>query len=306
MQLPPGQHRLQQVAGVHGPVGFAGAHDVVELVDEEQNASLAIFDFIQNSLQPLLELAPELGAGDQGAHIQGEDRFVLESLGHVPPEDPLGQSLGDGGLSHARLADQDGIVFGFSGQDPDHVSDLLVPADHRIQLLLPGLGHQVEAVFVQSVVGLLRIVSRHPSAFDRGQGFQEILLADAEILEEQREGGGGLFQERQEDVFHGNVFVPHGCCGLLRGCEHPVALRRHIDLVRFPPAAGHPGDVLQLVVQRPEKCVRIDAHFFQQRADQTAVLVQERVQQMFGNHLQILVFQGDILGAVQRLHGFLR
>ena len=43
VQLAAGQHRLQQVAGVHGAVGLARAHDGVQLIDEEDDLALATF-----------------------------------------------------------------------------------------------------------------------------------------------------------------------------------------------------------------------------------------------------------------------
>ena len=40
VQLAAGQHRLEQVAGVHRPFGLAGADDGVQLVDEQDDLPL--------------------------------------------------------------------------------------------------------------------------------------------------------------------------------------------------------------------------------------------------------------------------
>ena len=40
VQLAPGQHGLEQVAGVHAALGFSGAHDGVQLIDKEDDLSL--------------------------------------------------------------------------------------------------------------------------------------------------------------------------------------------------------------------------------------------------------------------------
>ena len=40
VQLAAGQHRLEQVAGVHGALGLAGADDGVQLVDEQDDLAL--------------------------------------------------------------------------------------------------------------------------------------------------------------------------------------------------------------------------------------------------------------------------
>ena len=40
VQLAAREHRLEQVGGVHGALGRAGAHDRVQLVDEEDDPPL--------------------------------------------------------------------------------------------------------------------------------------------------------------------------------------------------------------------------------------------------------------------------
>ena len=40
VELAPGQHRLEHVAGVHGPFGGPGADHGVQLVDEQQDPTL--------------------------------------------------------------------------------------------------------------------------------------------------------------------------------------------------------------------------------------------------------------------------
>ena len=42
VQLAAGQHRLEQVAGVHRPFGLAGADDGVQFVDEQDDRRPAI------------------------------------------------------------------------------------------------------------------------------------------------------------------------------------------------------------------------------------------------------------------------
>ena len=131
VQLAARQRGLQQVAGIHGALGLAGADDGVQLVDEQDDAAALGLHLGQHGLQPLLELAAILGAGDQRAHVERQQLLVLEALGHVALDDALGQAFGDGGLADAGLADQHGIVLGAPGQHLDGAADLLVAADHR-------------------------------------------------------------------------------------------------------------------------------------------------------------------------------
>ena len=62
-ELAAGQHGLDHLPGVHRPLGRAGADDGVQLVDEGDDLALGVGDLLQHGLEPLLELAPVLGAG---------------------------------------------------------------------------------------------------------------------------------------------------------------------------------------------------------------------------------------------------
>jgi len=75
-------------------------------------------DLAQDGLETLLELAAELGPGDQRAQVQRDDLLVLERLGHVASDDALGQPFHDGGLADAGFADQDRVVLGSGGSGP--------------------------------------------------------------------------------------------------------------------------------------------------------------------------------------------
>ena len=119
VQLAAGQRGLQQIAGVHGAFGLAGADDGVQLVDEENDPPALGLDLGEHGFEALLELAAILGAGDQRAHVERQQLLVLEALGHVALDDALGEAFGDRRLADARLADQHRIVLGAPGEHLD-------------------------------------------------------------------------------------------------------------------------------------------------------------------------------------------
>ena len=155
MQLAAGQRGFQQIGGVHGAFRLAGADEGVHLVDEQDDLALRRLDLGEHRFQPLLELAAIFGAGDQRAHVERQHLLVLEALRHVALDDAVGQALDDGGLADAGLADQHRIVLGAAGQHLDGAPDLLVAADHRIELALGGGLGEVAGVALERVVGLL-------------------------------------------------------------------------------------------------------------------------------------------------------
>ena len=114
--------------------------------------------FLQHGLEALLELAAVLGAGDQRAHVERDDPLVLQPFGHVAADDALRQPFDDRGLADAGLADQHRVVLGAAGEHLDDAADLLVAADHRIELALRGELGQVAAVPLERFVGRFRVL----------------------------------------------------------------------------------------------------------------------------------------------------
>ena len=121
-------------------------------------------DFLEHGLEPLFELAAELGAGDQRAHVERDQLAVLQALGHVARDDPLRQALDDRRLAHARLADQHRVVLGPAAEDLDDAADLGVAADHRVHLALAGQLDQVAAVALQRLVLVFGVLIGDPLA----------------------------------------------------------------------------------------------------------------------------------------------
>ena len=119
----------------------------------------AVGDLLEHGLEPVLELAAVLGAGDQRADVERDHAPVAQRVGDVAGDDALGEPLDDRGLADAGLADQHGVVLRAAREHLDHAADLVVAADHRVELaLLGGLG-EVAAV-----------ASRAPGTCPRGSG----------------------------------------------------------------------------------------------------------------------------------------
>ncbi len=148
LDLAAGQRRLQDIGGVHGALGGAGADHGVELVDEDDDIADGA-QLLEDLLQALLELAAVLGAGHQGGDVQGNQALAFQRLRDVGGDDSMGQPFDDGSLADAGLADESGIVLGAAGQDLDDPLDLLGAADDRVELVGPGGGGQVDRNGVQ-------------------------------------------------------------------------------------------------------------------------------------------------------------
>ena len=155
VQLAAREHRLEHVRGVHRALGRARADDRVQLVDEQDDLAGRVGDLLEDRLEALLELAAVLRAGHERAEVERDDPLVLQALRHVAAHDALGEPLDDGRLADARLADEHRVVLGPRGEDLDDAADLLVAADDRVELALPGERRQVAAVLLERLVGRL-------------------------------------------------------------------------------------------------------------------------------------------------------
>jgi hypothetical protein len=183
--------------------------DRVQLVDEQQDATLGHLHLAQDRLQTLLELAPVLRAGDQRRHVECEHRLVAQALGHVAMVDPLGEPLDNRCFSHAGLTHEDGVVLGLAGEDLDRPPDLAVAADDRFQSAGCGVQHQVPSVLLERFVRDLGHRGRDPLvAADLGQRRQEAVAREP-LAVQQTTGGRGcpFFQQGDHQVLHRDVLV---------------------------------------------------------------------------------------------------
>ncbi len=149
VQFTTGQGRLEHVACVHGTLAFTGADHGVQFVDEQDHLPFLLRQFVEQAFEALLEFTPVLGAGNKGPHVQGEQALAFQAIWHFAVDDALGEALGNGGLAHARLTDQHGVVLGTALQHLDGAADFVVTADHRVKLAFFGTLGQVDGVLVQ-------------------------------------------------------------------------------------------------------------------------------------------------------------
>ena len=254
--LPPAQGGLDDVSGVYGALGAARAHDGVQFVDEQQNSSLRLANFLQHCLESFLELPPVLCARDERAHIQRENGLILQPVRHVAPDNALGKPLRDSGLPHARFPDEHGVILSLPGQNTDHTANFPIPPDDRVKLVVPGPLHQVGAVFRQRVVGILRVVVGHRPGLDLGQFLGKPVFCDIVVLKQPAQFRCRLRQQRQHQMLHRNVAVFQVRRGFFRQSQHFRGLPGRVNI----PAAGDLRQLFNDAVQFRQHPVAVHAH----------------------------------------------
>ena len=246
----------------------------MELVDEQDGGAVP-HQLFQQVFQPLLKIAPVLGARHQACHIQRQQPPPLQRSGHLPGGNAQRQTLSQRRFAHARLADQTGVVFLAAAQDLHHAVQLRFPAEHRVQLPFGGAAGQIAAIFIAGAAAPGN-ACRHP-----GLGGQHELSAQLAALphrlgerkphlcQQQPGGTAVIFQHGAEQVLRlcpadvgvlrPNECVVHGaaqvrCHGLPVQplCRGAAALRQLAAHLRFGDV--FPGEELRRSALLPQHC----------------------------------------------------
>ncbi len=246
LQLAAGERRLEDRGGVDRALGGAGADEVVELVDEQDDVA-ALGDLLHHLLQALLELAAVLRAGDQRGQVERVDLLVLQQLGHLGVGDPLREALDDGGLADAGLADQHGVVLRAPREDLHDPLDLRLAPDARVELAFGGELGQVAAELVEQLRGLLALARGRPAPEPEpppdwpwrrppGPGeHADDLVADllgvgVEVEQDAGRDALVLAHQPEQDVLGADVVVAEAQRLAQRELEHLLGARRERDL----------------------------------------------------------------------------
>ena len=158
VQFAARQQRLQHVGGVHGAFGRARAHDRVQLVDEQDDATFGLLHFLEHGLQALLELAAVLGAGDQRAQVHSATtRLFFRPSGTSPRTMRWARPSTMAVLPTPGSPMRTGLFLVRRERTWITRRIFLVTPDDRVELALAREIRQVAAVLGQRVVLLFRV-----------------------------------------------------------------------------------------------------------------------------------------------------
>ena len=282
-QITARQRGFQHVGGIDRPFGAAGADQRVKLVDKQDDVG-RFLNFLENRFQTIFELAAIFRTRNHRAQIQRHDPLALQRLGNITRNDASRQTLDDCGLSNARLADQDGIVFGAARQNLHHAPDLLVTPDHRIELALASQIRQVARIALERLIFFLRIrVCDLLRAADGNQDLQDRVLGETVRLQEPP--GGLVFgiAQRNQKVLGADVFVFEPVCFLLRILQNPAQRGTHVNL-------GLTRNRRQLgdrIGQIAGDGLKVHAQLLKNRQHHAVLLLDHRPEQMLRRHLRM-------------------
>ena len=303
-QAAAGEGGLEHVAGVHGAFGRARADEGVQLVDEEDDLAVGVFDLLEQGLEAIFELAAILGSGDHAGEVEGDDALVFEDLGDIALDDAAGEALDDGGLADAGFADEDGVVFGAAGEDLDDAANLFVAADDGVELALAGEVGEVFGVLLEGLkLGLGVLVGDALRSAHGGEGLEDGVVGGAHGGEGVAGGVSFGFGEGEEEVLGGDEVVLEGV-GLLGGAvEDLLQGGGHGGL---GVGAGDLGELGDGGVGAGEKLLHTDARALEDGQDDALAVVEQGGEQVHGQDFGVAVLGGEGRGGLDgllRLYG---
>ena len=290
VQLTPRQRRLEHVARVHCALALAGTDHYVQFVDKQDDLPFLFRQLVEQCFKTLFELTTELGTSNQRTNIQRQQAFAFEAVRHFAVDDPLGQTFGNRGFTHARFTDQYRVVFGTTLQDLNGAANFIVTTNDRVELAFFGALGQVDGVFIQRLTRLfdVRVVDRFATAQVVDGVFQGF-LGDA-LAQQQFAQLAVVVHGRQQHHFAGDVLIAF----LLR---QPVCLVQQTrQILRHIHVASRILDFWQLIElfsQFFAQAVYIKTDLHQQRLDRTALLFQQCLHQVRGLNRRMIEANGQ-------------
>ena len=290
LQLASGQLRLEDRRGVDRALGGTRTDERVQLVDEQDDVAAGV-DLLEHLLQALLEVTAVTAACHQRTEVKRVELLVLQCLRDLAVHDRLRQSLDDGGLADAGLADQHRVVLGAPAQHLHHPLDFLLAADDRVELALHRGRGQVAAELVEHQRGgrIARL-----AAAAAGAGFRGLLaLVSAQQLDDLLTHPGQLGAQLHQHLGGDALTLPNQAEQNVLGADVVVAELQRLAQAQLQHLLGARGErdvARRRLLALADDLLDLAANAFQRDA--------QRLQRL-GRYALTLVnkSQQDVLGA---------
>ena len=203
----------------------------MQLIDKQDDVSITVLDFFQNCFQTLFKFTTILGTCNQCSHIQCKYFFIFQSFRYITTHDTLCQTFYCCCLTNTRFTDQNRVVLCLTWQDTDHIPDLCITSDDRIQLLLPGFFYQIFPVFVQGIISSFRIITGYSLITSyRRKYLKEAFPCDSKFLHHTFDLTVRIFQKCEEQMLNRYIFITHLLCLILAMDQHIIQILTNIHL----------------------------------------------------------------------------
>ena len=131
----------------------------MEFVDEGNDLTIRVIDFFKNGFEAFFKFTAIFCSGNQRGDIKGDKLLIFEAVGNVTGDNTLGESFNDSCFSDSWFTDQDGVVFGATGQHLADTADFCIATDDRVELAALSNFSEVDTeLFERALLFLLRLL----------------------------------------------------------------------------------------------------------------------------------------------------
>ena len=186
------------------------------------------------------------------------------------------------------------------GEDLDDAADLVVAADHGVELAVLGGAREVAAELLERLVLVLGVLVGHAvraaDGLDRGD---DVLLAGA-VAAQRLAGGGAVRGEREQQVLGGDVLVAELRELALGGAQDGDQLARD---GRLGGRARDRRQLLERLVDVGADGLRAGAELVEHGHDDAVLLLEQDGEQVLGRGLGMVARGGQRGGGLEGLAG---
>src|ERR1700681_4808094 len=216
---------------------------------------------------------------------------------HLAVDDALRQALDDRGLADARLANQHRVVLGAPLQHLDGAADLIVAADHRVELAGSRACGEIDGVLLERLAAFLGVCIGYLLATAHLlDGLLDGAAHHARLLDQARERA--ILERRQHEQLARYELVTALLRQLVGDVEHAVQV---VGDVYVPGGAFDPRQPFQQRQQSRAQLIDVRAGLQQQRTHRAAGAVQHRQHQVRGLEELVIAAQRERLRVGERL-----
>ena len=231
--------------------------------------------------------------GHERGDIKRHKALVAQHVGHLPIGDELSEPLGHGGLTHARLADEQGIVLGATREDLLDAINLALAPDHRVEPVLQSELGEVGAKFLErgSLIRTPRLLCAHGrirhggrcAVNELGNGLANLIAFDADVGENLHGHAITLTNDAEQQMLGRDVVLTELQRLAKRALEHALGTRRERNV-----ASSGRGILIGDVLDLADDLVIGDIELLQDTRGDTFALADQAQEQVFGTHIGLL------------------
>ena len=273
VKLTTGKHWFQHIAGIHCAIRLTCTYDQMKLINKQDDLTFALFYLFKNRFQTFLKFTTVFGTCYQCTHIQGKNFLILQCFWNISCYNSLCKTFHSGCFTNTRFTDENRIVLGLTGKNTDHIPDLTVTSDYRIQFLASCFLYKIFAVFIQCIVCGFRVIAYYTLIPTHcGKCLQKAFFGNAEFAPDFLHAGTWIFQKCQEKMLYGYVFISH--CLRFIFCVYQ-SLIQILSESKF--SAGYLYLGIQSFLYSINKVIFIYFHFLNKLENQAVFLCQEGI-----------------------------